>query len=170
MVMKKATPRLELFPPERQALRKLRIPLRALHTVSPGALAEETSIPRERWEELVTLSLFQTLGSVGPESARDLWALGYRSLDQLRGADPSQMYRRFEGMVGRSVDPCVEDVFRCAVAQALDPELPPERRLWWNWSDQRGRSDVGLEPVQPESRSNSGREDRRGSAATPAAR
>jgi hypothetical protein len=36
-------------------------------------------------------------------------------------------------------DPCVEDTFVCAVAQARDPELSSEQRNWWFWSRLRKR-------------------------------
>jgi hypothetical protein len=31
-------------------------------------------------------------------------------------------------------------VFRAAVAQAKDPNLPSEQRLWWQWSRKRKAS------------------------------
>jgi hypothetical protein len=36
-------------------------------------------------------------------------------------------------------DPCVEDAFRCAIAQAKNPKLPAKMRDWWQWTSVRGR-------------------------------
>jgi Pathogenicity locus len=60
-----------------------------------------------------TLREFQTLGSVGPATAGDLWQLGYRSIAELVDADPEDMYRRMDAIQG--------------------PE--PELSKWWAWKD-----------------------------------
>ncbi|MCP4656352.1 MAG: hypothetical protein GY856_13145 [bacterium] len=127
---------------EREQIEEADFRVTRLAAVDPEELAERSALPLERCEELVALSQFQTLGSVGPNSAEDLWKLGFGSLDSLRGADPSQMYRQLSRMVGQKLDPCVEDVFRCAVAQVNFPDLPRPLRQWWMWKEQRGQSEV----------------------------
>jgi hypothetical protein len=47
------------------------------------------------------------------------------------------MYKRLCGMTGQHQDICVLDVFRAAVAQARDPNLPAEQCVWWYWSRKR---------------------------------
>ena len=74
------------------------------------------------------------LESVGPATVEDLRALGITSVDALAGADPQVLYDRLCALRGQRLDPCCEDVFRAAVAQARDPNLPAERRRWWYWS------------------------------------
>jgi hypothetical protein len=69
-----------------------------------------------------------------------IWDFG--SIDDLSGANPKEMYERFSDIAGQRTDPCVEDVFSCAVAQAQDPELPDEMRQWWMWKEQRGLPQV----------------------------
>jgi hypothetical protein len=54
------------------------------------------------------------------------------------------MVERFEELVGQPVDPCVEDTFRCAVAQATHGDLPAPLRHWWRWMSQRGEETVML--------------------------
>jgi len=132
-------PVLKLSDAERQSLRRAKIRLRDLDHFSAPALQERTNISPLRAEELISLCRFQRLSSVGPASAEDLYKLGYRSLQDLQQASPVAMYNAFCHMVGHQVDPCVEDVFRCAVAQARDPELSLEKKNWWYWTDYRGQ-------------------------------
>ena len=77
------------------------------------------------------------LCGVGRAVEKDFHMLGVRSVAQLARRDPGQMYRRLCELTGTRQDPCVLDSFRCAVAQARDPELPPEQRQWWYWSRMR---------------------------------
>lgn len=141
-------PALPLHTSERAALRRARIALAALADQDAAHLASLTALPLERCRYLIALCQFQRLASVGPATAEDLWRLGYRQVADLAGADPRQMYRRLEQLVGQRLDPCVEDVFRCAAAQATFPDLPARLRAWWAWCDQRG---LPLPPTPPES-------------------
>lgn len=65
---------------------------------------------------------------------RDFELLRVTSVDDLATRDPDELYRELERMTKSRQDPCVLDTFRCAVAQARDPELPVEQRNWWYWS------------------------------------
>lgn len=143
-IFKLAAPKLPLLPPERAALRRARIGLRDTAWTPPETLARETGIALDRCRMLSALARFQSLGSVGPSLAADIWALGYRTFDDLAEADPSEMYMAITARVGHPVDPCVEDVFRCAVAQVRDPGLPDEARNWWYWMPYRGTSVAAL--------------------------
>jgi len=139
---KPKSPRLYVSDEERRALRAARILLSDLSSLGPQDVAEATGLDLDRCRELVALSEFQTLDSVGPASAEDLWRLGYRGLADLVGADPADMLRRMQELTGSRQDPCVEDVFRCAVAQVQFPDLPVGQRQWWAWSGQRGLREV----------------------------
>lgn len=79
----------------------------------------------------------QDLISVGPAILRDFELLGIRSISQLACADPRQMYRQLCRLTGQAQDPCVQDVFSAAVAQARNPRLPAEKCVWWYWSRRR---------------------------------
>jgi hypothetical protein len=70
---------------------------------------------------------------VGRSIAVDLWNLGLRGVDDLRGKSPEALYARLEELAGRHVDRCMLYVLRCAVyfAQTAAPE--PEKLKWWNW-------------------------------------
>jgi len=77
------------------------------------------------------------LDGIGPAMLRDLAKLEVTSVAQLAGEDPRELYDRLSAIEGVRMDPCVYDVFCCAVAQARDPELPDDERLWWTWSRRR---------------------------------
>jgi hypothetical protein len=77
------------------------------------------------------------LRSVGPATRRDLDLLGVRTLASLAAADPQELYDRLCALTGQRHDPCVLDVFACAVAQARDPYLPGALRDWFAWTPHR---------------------------------
>jgi hypothetical protein len=74
------------------------------------------------------------LESVGPATLADFRLLGISSVAQLAREEPRELYLRLCASTGVRHDPCCEDVFRAAVAQARDPNLPSEERRWWFWS------------------------------------
>lgn len=132
------TPKLTLINEERRALRSARILLKDIAAFDSKELSKATGIKKLRCQELISLSQLQNLASVGPDMARKLWQLGFRSLDDLPKANPHQMYRDYCQLIGEHVDPCVEDVFRCAVAQTKYKDLPMHLKNWWEWTAQRG--------------------------------
>ncbi len=72
------------------------------------------------------------------KSAEDLWQLGYSAPGELAGEHPYAMYLAYSSLVGELIDRCVEDVFRCAVAQVELPHLPADALNWWAWTPYRG--------------------------------
>ena len=95
---------------------------------------------REAWKA------FQELGSVGPACAKDFLLLGFRKVADLKGQDPNKLYTRLCELTKSKQDPCVEDVLRCAVAQAEFPGLPKKWKDWWTWTPWRGLSAGELPP------------------------
>jgi predicted RecB family nuclease len=80
--------------------------------------------------------------SVGPAFARDFEMLGVRSIAQLARRNPEKLYEKLCAVTGQTQDICCLDVFRAAVAQARNPQLPFEQCQWWYWSRQRKASDA----------------------------
>jgi len=72
---------------------------------------------------------------VGPRMAEDLYDLGFRRVDDLRGGNPEVMYQDLMELRGQPVDRCVLYVFRCAVYFASEQEHDPELLKWWSWKD-----------------------------------
>ena len=78
--------------------------------------------------------------SVGPAMLRDFEILGVRSVSQLARRNPQRLYESLCRIAPQHQDICCLDVFRAAVAQARDPQLPVEQCQWWYWSGDRKRS------------------------------
>jgi len=79
------------------------------------------------------------LTSVGPTMLRDLEILGVHSTRQLARRNPERLYESLCRIAPQHQDICCLDVFRAAVAQARDPQLPAEQCQWWYWSRHRKR-------------------------------
>ncbi len=77
------------------------------------------------------------LSGIGRSLEADLRSLGISSVEELALCDGLVLYQRLSEHTGARQDPCVLDVFRCAVAQAQDPLLPADKRNWWWWSRER---------------------------------
>lgn len=90
-------------------------------------------------DERAAWRTFQQLGSVGPATAGDLVQLGFRRVDELRGQDARELYAQMCALTGTRQDPCVEDVFRCVIAQAEHPDLPARLQQWHHWTPLRGQ-------------------------------
>ena len=75
--------------------------------------------------------------SIGPAMLRDFELLGVHSVAQLARRDPQRLYESLCRVAPQHQDICCLDVFRAAVAQARDPQLPVEQCQWWYWSRQR---------------------------------
>jgi hypothetical protein len=71
--------------------------------------------------------------NVGPAVARRLLALGVAGPDDLRGADPEELFERAGALAGRAQDPCLLDTFTAAVAFAETGDDRP----WWAFSRER---------------------------------
>jgi hypothetical protein len=81
--------------------------------------------------------VFRQLGDlvgVGPAFLKDFEMLGVRSVEQLKHQDGQRLYDRLCELTGQRQDPCVLDTLNCAIAQAKNPDLPEEQRVWWYWS------------------------------------
>lgn len=94
-----------------------------------GELVKEMTMKQKALKEL------QTIPSVGPSIARDLWGLGIRKVADLKNKDPQRLYNRFCEKAGKPVDRCVLYTFRCAVYYASHKRHTPRLLKWWNWKD-----------------------------------
>ncbi len=74
---------------------------------------------------------------IGKAMLGDFELLGVKTVEELARLDGEKLYRALEKKTAIRQDPCVLDVFRCAVAQARDPQLEREKCNWWWWSRER---------------------------------
>jgi hypothetical protein len=72
---------------------------------------------------------------VGKSIANDLYNIGIRSLSDLHGADPEQLFERSNEQAGCVQDRCLLYVFRCAVYYVGTNNPEPELLKWWNWKE-----------------------------------
>ena len=79
----------------------------------------------------------EDLVSIGPAMLQDFALLGIKNLKQLAKQDPYRLYLQLCEITDSRQDPCVEDAFTAAIAQARDPHLPEEQKQWYYWSDIR---------------------------------
>jgi nucleotidyltransferase/DNA polymerase involved in DNA repair len=79
----------------------------------------------------------QVIPGVGEKTAEDLWELDIRSVKDLKGRDPEELYLKLCDNVGMKIDRCMLYVFRCAVYYASNEEHDPQLLKWWNWKDNK---------------------------------
>jgi len=77
----------------------------------------------------------EQIPGVGRKIAADLRELDIRSVFDLKGRNPEELYQRLCTLKGAHVDRCVLYVFRCAVYYASNDGHNPELLKWWNWKD-----------------------------------
>lgn len=91
--------------------------------------------PRARLPARRTPPALAGLSYVGPATLGDLHRLGIRTTAQLARQDAVRLYARLCRLTGTRHDPCVIDVFLCAIAQARGGAPRP----WWHFTAQRKR-------------------------------
>ena len=85
----------------------------------------------------MALAELQQIPGVGKKIAEDLWRLGYRSVKDLKGQNPEEMYQRLCESQGIQVDRCLLYVFRGSVYYASRKTHQPELLKWWNWKNKK---------------------------------
>jgi len=81
------------------------------------------------------LKEFQTIPSIGRACALDLWNIGLRSKEELKGQDPMALYKKLNAVTGIAHDICMLYTFRCAVYYVSEPQPEKEKLKWWYWKD-----------------------------------
>ncbi|MGA3014820.1 MAG: helix-hairpin-helix domain-containing protein [Bacteroidales bacterium] len=79
----------------------------------------------------------QIIPGVGKSIANDLWDIGIREPNDLKGMDPEDLYRKSNKHTGMVQDRCLLYVFRCAVyfVGTEKNNSDTEKLKWWNWKD-----------------------------------
>ncbi|MCP4725556.1 MAG: pathogenicity locus [bacterium] len=83
------------------------------------------------------LKEFRRIPGVGEKIAFQLWEIGIKSMEDLAGRDPEELYLRFCSIKGMEIDKCVLYVYRCAVYYASNEVHDPELLKWWNWKGRK---------------------------------
>lgn len=72
---------------------------------------------------------------VGKSIANDLINIGIKSVRDLKGKSPDDLYHKSNQFAGAVQDRCLLYVFRCAVYYANTKKHNQEKLKWWNWKD-----------------------------------
>ncbi|MEK7313002.1 MAG: helix-hairpin-helix domain-containing protein [Deltaproteobacteria bacterium] len=83
------------------------------------------------------LKELREIPGVGKRIAMDLYDLGIRSVHDLNGKDPEELYVRSNRLAGKTQDRCLLYAFRCAAYFASRGKHNPELLKWWNWKDKK---------------------------------
>jgi hypothetical protein len=78
---------------------------------------------------------FTIIPGVGKIIAQDLYNIGLRSIEDLKDADPEDLYEKICHFQGCLVDRCMLYVCRCAVYYASESHHDAYWLKWWNWKD-----------------------------------
>jgi nucleotidyltransferase/DNA polymerase involved in DNA repair len=81
------------------------------------------------------LKNLQTIPGIGKSISEDLYDIGIKSIDDLEGKDPEELFNKSNKLVGAIQDRCLLYTFRCAVYFAETKSPDPELLKWWNWKD-----------------------------------
>lgn len=79
----------------------------------------------------------EQIPGVGKAISQDLWNIGIRSVDDLKGRSAEQLYDRLCKFKGAAVDKCMLYVLRCAVYYASNTKHNPRLLKWHNWKNKR---------------------------------
>ena len=77
----------------------------------------------------------EQIPGVGERIASALCDIGIRNVEQLKGGNPEELYRKLCDFRAEPVDRCMLYVLRCAVYYASNAEHDPDLLKWWNWKN-----------------------------------
>ncbi len=81
------------------------------------------------------LQEFRVIPGVGEKISEDLWDMGFRAVEELRGQAPEDLYCQLSALRGENIDRCMLYVFRCAMYFVSNDRHDPELLKWWRWKD-----------------------------------
>jgi hypothetical protein len=78
-----------------------------------------------------------TIPGVGKSIAADLVKIGIKSVGDLKGRRPEELFAESNRVAGCVQDRCLLYVFRCAVYFASTPrgKRNADKLKWWNWKE-----------------------------------
>ena len=107
--------------------------LASIHSEDFRRLREARAIAQP--SKATILAEFRRIPGVGQAIAEDMWSIGLRSVNDLRGSSPELLYKSLCAVQKTRVDRCMLYVFRCAVYHASNTDHDPEKLKWWYWKD-----------------------------------
>ena len=84
-----------------------------------------------------TLKKLQIIPGVGPKLSKEFFDIGIKSVSDLKGKSPENLYSKICAKRGHKVDRCVLYVCRSSVYFAENKHPNPEKLNWWKWKDKQ---------------------------------
>lgn len=72
---------------------------------------------------------------IGKACSLDLWNIGLRSIEDLKGKNPTVLYHKLNEVTKLTHDICMLYTFRCAVYFASETTHDKEKLNWWYWKN-----------------------------------
>ncbi|MEN2768187.1 helix-hairpin-helix domain-containing protein [Ornithinibacillus xuwenensis] len=128
-------PKLPLTLEEKARLRKKKITLADITSLSTNQLRDTIGSSIQRAIKLKGLAEFQQVPSIGQKLAEKLvYELEVFSLAAIREEDGARLFDALEIKLGVWTDPCVEDQIRCVIHFA---NYPDSKRQWFDFTNER---------------------------------
>ena len=80
-------------------------------------------------------SNLKTIPGIGVNMEQHLFNIGIKTIEDLIGKNPDDLYLKDAAFNGRPSDRCVLYVFRLAVYYAENEYYDPDKLKWWYWKD-----------------------------------
>lgn len=77
----------------------------------------------------------EKIPGVAKAMKKNLQTLGYQQVEELKDADPEEMYERLQTIKDEKIDRCVLYVFRTAVAFAKEEQKEHFQKNWWDFKE-----------------------------------
>ena len=90
-------------------------------------------------EKHKAIQQLKEIPGIGNSLATDLWNIGIKSIADLKGQSPENLFEKSNKYTNAIQDRCVLYVFRCAVyyANTEKGKTDKEKLKWWNWKDKK---------------------------------
>lgn len=132
-----SNPKLPLTQDEKATLRRMKVRIGEVHSLSVEQLSEVLCSSDTRTKEIKGLAEFQNVPSIGFKFAEKLVRLlKVYSLNEIKDKDSAELFDKLEQSLGVWTDSCVEDQIRCVIAFANNPASDKQ---WFDFTDERKR-------------------------------
>lgn len=130
-----SNPKLPLTVEDKGKLRKAKVKLGDIHTLSTNQIAEILEMPIDEAKKIKALAEFQRVPSIGYELAEKLVNhLHIFSLQEIQEKDGATLFNELEKKMGVWKDSCVEDQIRCVIHFANNPN---SNKQWFEFTKER---------------------------------
>ena len=87
------------------------------------------------YQQLTPKTDLCAIPGVGPNMKQHMIRLGYHWVEDLKQANPDEMYQQDCILHGGQLDRCVLYVYRLAVYFSTTPNPEPQKLKWWYWKE-----------------------------------